>query len=115
MSFLPAASTFSARLVSSTLASKIPLNQRFFRKRLVEGNPVPSIWDLDAQACHNMQRRTPVGKDQDEYWDWRRLAHDLGDAKGILERDPDDEDLIPRGFWNRCRLWLAVIEAELWW
>jgi hypothetical protein len=115
VSSLPAPSALCARLVSSTLASKIPLNQRFFRERLIEGNLIPYIWDLDQQACRNTQRYVPKDEDADEYWDWRQLARDLGNVKGIVERDPDDEDdLIPRGFWNRCRLWLTVIEAELW-
>lgn len=115
VSLLPAPSAYSLRLVSSRLASKIPLNQRFFREQLIGGNIVPHVWDLDAQACRNMQWRTPEGEDVTEYWDWRRLAHDLSDVKGIVERDPnEDGKAIPMGFWNRCRLWLTVVETEFW-
>lgn len=115
VSLLPAPSAYSLRLVSSRLASKIPLNQQFFRQQLLGGNIVPFIWDLDAQACRNMQRRTPEGEDADEYWDWRQLAHDLSDVKGIVERGPDvNDNPIPSGLWNRCRLWLTVVETDLW-
>jgi hypothetical protein len=115
VALLPAPSAFALRLASSRLASKIPLDQRFFREQLLAGNIVPYIRDLDAQACGNVQQRTPKGKDADEYWDWRQLARDLSDAKGVVDRDPDDdEDPIPRGVWNRCRLWLTVLETELW-
>jgi hypothetical protein len=56
-----------------------------------------------------------LSENLDEHWDWRQLSRDLGNAKGILERDPDNEENpIPRGLWNRCRLWLTVIETEVW-
>jgi hypothetical protein len=57
--FLPVTSAFSLRLASSKLACQIPLNQRFFRKQLVRGQLVPHIWDLDAQACRNIQQCAP--------------------------------------------------------
>jgi len=113
--FLSATSGFSLRLASSKLACQIPLNQRFFREQLIRDQLVPHIWDLDAQACRNIQRCAPECENPDEYWDWRQLSRDLGNAKDILERDPDDEkDPIRRGLWNRCRLWLTVIETEVW-
>jgi hypothetical protein len=113
--FFPAASAFSLRPASSRLACQIPLNHHFFREQLVRGQLVPHIWNLDAQACRNIQRFMPECENPDEYWDRRQLGCDLRNAEDIVERGPDDPgDTIRVGLWIRCRLWLTVIETEVW-
>ncbi|KAF2628843.1 hypothetical protein BU25DRAFT_420777 [Macroventuria anomochaeta] len=113
VALLPTASALSLRLVSSTFATRIQLTQRFFREQLLGGNLVPYLWDLDVKACRDMQQGVPEGEDPDWYWDWRQLTRYLNDVASIVEHDPDSSG-IPRGFWNRCRLWLTVVEAEVW-
>lgn len=113
VTFLPLSSIFALRCVSSYFPTRISLNQHFFREHVLNGQLVPYLWDLDIQAFRDMQRSIPVGADPNEYWDWRRLGRYLKDVAGIVEHDPDRSD-IPRAFWNRCRLWLTVIETEFW-
>ena len=127
VSFLPIAATLSLRCCSKPLASKVPLDQAFWRDRLIAGDLVSWLWDLDANECH--------AKDRSGSWDWKQLAQTLrqakvfesalkesvagGDANGpertiidnVHENDVRMMDA-PLGLQNRCRLARLVKEIE---
>lgn len=119
VSTLPVTATLTLRCCSKSLASKVSLDQIFWRDGLIAGDLVSWLWDLDIQECH--------AKDRSGSWDWKQLAQTLrqakvfesalkesvagGDAKR-LERviidNVHDTDVkmrdAPLGLQNRCRL-----------
>ncbi|KAF1967758.1 hypothetical protein BU23DRAFT_602658 [Bimuria novae-zelandiae CBS 107.79] len=109
--FLPSASVLHLRSCSRTLRERLPLNQRFFRNGLFTGDLIPHIFDLNPDLRRMMQHRVPDGEDPNEYWDWRAIARKLVNHKAIAISDPRDTGL-PHGFWNRCRVWTLVEEAQ---
>lgn len=56
---------------------------------------VPFLWDLDVEACRNIQQRVPEGEDPDSYWDWQKLTRCIVGTASIVEYDPDQSE-IPR-------------------
>lgn len=47
VSLLPATAALSLRRCSQSLASRISLDQRFWRNALIAGDLIPWLWDLD--------------------------------------------------------------------
>ena len=127
VSFLPVTATLILRCCSKSLASKVSLDQIFWRDELIAGDLVPWLWDLDVKECH--------AQDRNGSWDWKQLAQTLRqakifesalkesaagrDANGSLRRimdDVHDSDVCmkdaPLGLQNRCRLARLVEDIE---
>ena len=73
VSFLPVTATLTVRCCSKILASKVSLDQTFWRNGLIAGDLVSWLWDLDVNECHV--------KDRSGSWDWKQLAQVLHQAK----------------------------------
>ena len=125
--FLPVTATLSVKSCSKALASKVSLDQKFWRNALITGDLVPWLWDLDVNECHT--------KDRSGNWDWKRLAQMLRHAKifeSALKQSMDGRDVdgpqrkiienihdtdismsdAPLGLKNRCRLVRLVEDIE---
>ena len=127
VSFLPVAATLTLRRCSKSLASKISLDQMFWRDGLIAGDLVPWLWDLDVKEFH--------ARDRSGRWDWKQLAQTLrqakifesalresaagGEASGpekmIIDNVHDSDVCMkdaPLGLQNRCRLARLVKDIE---
>ena len=127
VSLLPVTSTLTLRCCSKSLASKVSLDQMFWRNGLIAGGLVPWLWDLDVKECH--------AKDRSGSWDWKQLAQTLrrakifesalkesvagGEANGperMIIDNVHDTDVsmrdAPLGLQNRCRLARLVKDIE---
>lgn len=78
VSFLPVTTTLTMKYCSKCLASKVSLDQMFWRNGLIAGDLVPWLWDLDVKECHV--------KDRSGSWDWKQLAQTLPPSKDFRER-----------------------------
>lgn len=113
---LPMDAIYSLRLASLGTAYKVPLDQRFFRERLLSGELLPYIWDLRRASCLPSQCSVDIGLEQTvkgECWDWRGLAQSLTDISGLVSTSTEESGL-PRSLWNRLRIWQSVVNAEKW-
>ena len=127
VAFLPVTATLTLRCCSKSLASKLSLDQMFWRDGLIAGDLVPWLWDLDVKECH--------AKDRSGNWGWKQLAQTLRQAKifesalkesvasddangpeRMIIDDVDDTDVsmkdAPLGLQNRCRLARLVKDIE---
>ena len=126
VSFLPVTVTLTLRCCSKSLATKVSLDQMFWRDELIAGDLVPWLWDLDVKECH--------AKDRSGSWDWKQLAQTLRQAKvfesalkesvagdptrpeRIITKNVHDTDVCmrdaPLGLQNRCRLARLVKDIE---
>ena len=128
ISFLPVTATLTLRCCSKLLASKVSLDQMFWRDGLIVGDLVSWLWDLDIKECH--------AKDRSGNWDWKQLAQTLRKAKifesalkesvaggndakraeRMIIDNVHDTDVCmrdaPLGLQNRCRLAKLVKHIE---
>ena len=127
VSFLPVTATLTVRCCSKSLASKVSIDQMFWRDGLIAGDLVSWLWDLEVKECH--------AKDRSGKWDWKQLAQTLRQAKvfesalkesvaGHEVNGPErniinnvhDTDVsmrdAPLGLKNRCRLARLVKDIE---
>ena len=97
-------SVMSLRLTSRSLALKLPLDDRFWRRQLCSGSLLPYLWDLDEVQMKDRPQRTPKESPKD----WRGLVR-LFRTEECLKwgQDPSARE-IPAGLWNRCRIWSIV-------
>ena len=129
-SFLPTLAILHLHRSSTTLASKIVINQSFWRHSLVSGDLVDYLWDLDLSEC--------LQKDKTGSWDWKALAQKLKKVDFFkpalitslassendeitvalgqltLEETESETDLVdaPIGLQNRCRIIRIVKDIE---
>lgn len=125
-SFLPIPAVLSLRRSSRTLASKVLIGQPFWRDRLISGDLIDYLWDLDVQNCYQ--------RDEEGSWDWRTLAQKLAQPKILksalgksLANGEIDETTTryeqmslqetalndaPIGLQNRCRIVQIVKDIE---
>ena len=106
-SFLPTLAIIHLRQSSKILASKISINQSFWRHSLVSSDLVDYLWDLDLRECHQ--------KDKAGSWDWKALAQKLKKAEvfkpalvASLASSENDEITVALG-----RLTLGETESEI--
>jgi hypothetical protein len=92
---LQAPSTLRLRRCSKTLASRIVLDQTFWRENLTSGNLIDYLWDLDTERCrqYNLARSAENGP----FCNWRKLAQRLM-SMGIVEFSIDLHNFV---FHNR--------------
>lgn len=128
--FLQAPSTLRLRRCSRTLASRIVLDQTFWREQLTLGNLIDYLWDLDPVRCrqYDLARST----ENRPFYDWRKLAQRLMSMK-VVERTmnlhffkfpypalnalstSEVDDCLrntPIGFRNRCRIVKIIRDIE---
>ncbi len=72
VSYLPTTAVLRLRRCSTTLLAQIAIDQRFWRDRLVFGELIGWLFDLDWNQCRAKDRSDSV------MWDWKRLALLLG-------------------------------------
>jgi hypothetical protein len=96
-SFLPLSSVFTMMRSSKTIYAKMPLDQNFWRARLIAGDAVGYLWDLS---------HDPLPKEWGTVGsrDWRNLTEKLL-LTGSFEESFDDA---PIGLRNRRRIWRIV-------
>jgi hypothetical protein len=123
---LPSSAALALRRSSKTLAFKLPIDQGFCRDRLISGDLIDYLWDLDRTECYQ--------KDKEGCWDWKALAQKLKQAKilrsalgvslsgtdnvgpmTVFEQsslgETDFKDA-PGGLQNRCRIVQIVKDIE---
>jgi len=96
-------SIVSLRMCSRTLAARLYPDQQFFFQRLLHGNLVPFIWDLDKKECFTKIRPSQASAGL-ICGNWRALAKQSRKGQG-------DFSTAPIGFRNRCRIWRIIEEA----
>lgn len=102
-SYLPARSVIALNRSSKALAQKVPLDDPFWRRSLMNGTLLPHIWDLNGEDLSESAHETTRN--------WNRVAQLLSQRKfPISGLDPRLRD-IPDALWNRCRIWSIVEEA----
>ena len=125
-SFLPFSAVLNLHRSSKTLALKLPIDQSLCRDRLISGDLIDYLWDLDTAECFK--------KDKEGSWDWKALVQKLKQAKilktalgvsltrtmmgldmTVFEQscleETDFEDA-PIGLQNRCRIARIVKDIE---
>lgn len=101
--YLPASSAIKLHRVSRTIALKTPLDNSFWRKSLLDGSLLPHIWDLEKKELGQPALEASC--------DWRSVAKLLSMKRFPLSGQDPRLNGIPKGFWNRCRIWSIMEEA----
>lgn len=129
--YLPATASIRLHRCSKTLASRIALDQNFWRHKLLFGYLVGYLWDLNIRFYYQLVRQSGQGLATPEDWDWKRLAKNLmrerlmrsdvaylgslpSGQSGSQIVDIDEEvDMIrgPLGMLNRQRIWRMIQEV----
>ncbi|KAF1934963.1 hypothetical protein EJ02DRAFT_471526 [Clathrospora elynae] len=112
--YLPVRSVISLHRTSKALATKIPLDNAFWRNSLRDGGLHPHIWDLDTNLIEQRLLQADLAPlDPTASCDWKAAAQLLATKRfPISGRDARLAD-VPNGFWNRCRIWATIEEALL--
>ncbi|KAH6614020.1 hypothetical protein C7974DRAFT_69037 [Boeremia exigua] len=102
----------SLHRTSKTLATKVPLDNNFWRASILSGNGLPILWDLDVrELSKRYQESFKASVEADAMWDWRGVGQLLATKQfPVKSSDPWIADL-PNGFWNRRRIWSIVEQA----
>ncbi|KAF2027695.1 hypothetical protein EK21DRAFT_71444 [Setomelanomma holmii] len=109
-SYLPPQSVIKLHRTSSLMASKIPLENAFWRDSLRGGCLHPHIWDLDIKQIEALRQESNITFSA-AGWDWRSVAKLLAMKQfPVTGRDLRLEKM-PLGLWNRCRIWSIIEEA----
>lgn len=110
--YLSANAALSLHLTSKTLATKVPLDNNFWRESIMSGSALPVLWDLDVRELGRRRQdllENPRGADVT--WDWRAVGQLLATKRFPLKSsDPRIVDL-PNGLWNRRRIWTIIEQA----
>lgn len=97
----------SLRQASRSLALKVPLDGRFWRRHLCSGSLLPYLWDLDEEQLKQLLQHTPTELPRD----WRGLARLFRTEECLKWGQEPLSGEIPGGLWNRCRIWSIIEEA----
>ena len=110
--YLSANAALSLHLTSKTLATKVPLDNNFWRESIMSGSALPVLWDLDVEELgKRRQNLADNPRSADAAWDWRAVGQLLATKRYPLKSsDPCYADL-PNGLWNRQRIWSIVEQA----
>lgn len=109
--FLPSQSVIKLHRASKTMATKVQLDNAFWRNSLRTGCLHAHIWDIDTRRIETLRQESNIIFST-EGWDWRSVAKLLATKKvPISGRDPRLDDM-PPGLWNRSRIW-AIVERAL--
>ncbi len=110
--YLSAYAALSLHQSSKTLASKVPMDNNFWRGSILSGNAIPILWDLDLKELdmrNQYEQNNP--RHTDALWNWRAVGRFLATKQFPLQSsDPLIVDL-PNGLWNRRRIWSIVEQA----
>ena len=125
VSFLPAIPALRLRRCSSTLYTKISLDQKFWFDHLISGDLVEYLWDLNAETLYEKLKQGS--------WDWKQLAQLFFHAEiiesALAKSLRGEEDCwttafekasmhktkfrdAPIGLQNRCRIMKVVRDIE---
>ncbi|KAJ8116451.1 hypothetical protein OPT61_g2139 [Boeremia exigua] len=110
--YLSAYATLSLHRSSKTLASKVQLDNNFWRRSILSGNAIPILWDIDMKELSRARRCAgDPSRDLSAHWDWRAVGRLLATKHFPLQSsDPRVADF-PNGLWNRRRIWSIVEQA----
>ncbi|KAF2645199.1 hypothetical protein P280DRAFT_513116 [Massarina eburnea CBS 473.64] len=105
---LPPHLIMSLRQSSRTLAQKIPLDDRFWRRRLCDGSLLRYVWDIDERQVKQLLRNTTGGRGGG----WSNLVRNLQLEVAYItdQHSGGSEDFIV-GLWNRRRIWRIIEDA----
>jgi hypothetical protein len=108
--YLPTDSVIKLRRTSKTMATKLPLDNTFWRDSLRTGSLHPHIWGLDTKGIETLRKGSNITFSAMD-WDWKTVAKLLTTKQfPAAGCDPRLEDM-PLGLWNRCRIWSIVERA----
>lgn len=110
---LPTPSILALRQCSKTLASRLLLDQQFWRTQLLRGNLVPYLWDLGGLDTSLQARREQDGEKngrpiEGDGWNWKGPARELARIDALMKADEVPVTSVPWGLRNRCRIWKMV-------
>ncbi|KZM25851.1 hypothetical protein ST47_g2864 [Ascochyta rabiei] len=110
--YLPAHSALALHQTSKTLASKLILDNNFWRRSIMSGTALPYLWDLNTNELEKLHRER-IGKSSrpDATWDWKAIGQLLATKYFALNSSDPRTSSLPNGLWNRRRIWSIVEEA----
>lgn len=110
--YLPAHSVIALHDTSRALAYKIRLDDRFWRTQLLSGSLIPQIWDINPRELEVLQDEWKKAVPTDSArWNWRSLIRILKKTRIPIAHRETLLENIPKGYWNRCRIWNIMNEA----
>ncbi|KAH6679599.1 hypothetical protein B0J14DRAFT_581162 [Halenospora varia] len=114
--FHSAASIFSLRKCSKTLASRLILDQNFWCQQLLSGSLIPQLWGVDGDYLikgfkYIIDVKYDREKDNTEC-DWKALATQFARIDNVM-MGREEMKAIPIGLANRFRLWRIIEEAMI--
>lgn len=111
-SHLTAYSALALRQTSRTLATKVPLDNNFWRNSILGGNALPYLWDLDVYELEKRrQEHSGSSPSLDATWDWKAVGQLLAAKQFPLNSSDQRIVDLPNGLWNRQRIWSIIEEA----
>lgn len=107
---LPPQSVISLHGASKALATKLPLDNAFWRAQLCKGNLHPHLWDFDPDRIEGLRKDSSIPFSTTDR-DWKNVAKLLARKRFPVAQLDSRLDGFPPGLWNRCRIWIIVEEA----
>lgn len=105
-------SALALHRTSRMLATKVPMDNHFWRTTIMNGTALPYLWDLDSEVLEmHLERHLAASTDPDAMWNWKSVGQLL--AKKVFPLKSPDHRLVdlPNGIWNRRRIWSIIEEA----
>lgn len=109
-SYLEPQSVIKLHRTSQLMASKVLLDNSFWRDSLRGGSLHPHIWDLDTQLIETLRDESNITFSATG-WDWRSVAKLLAMKQFPVTGRDSRLDSMPLGLWNRCRIWSIIEDA----
>jgi hypothetical protein len=105
---------FALHCASRTLATKVPMDNHFWRTTILNGTALPYLWDVDMKELEvQLHKHLAASTDPSSMWDWKSIGQLLARKRYPLKSpDPRIVDL-PNGLWNRRRIWSIVEQAYI--
>lgn len=97
---------------SITLATKVPMDNHYWRSTILNGAALPYLWDFSMRELElNLQRHLAAATDASSMWDWKSVGELLARKRFPLKSSDLQIADLPSGLWNRRRIWAIVEEA----
>lgn len=107
-------SALALHRASRTLATKVPMDNHFWRNTILNGAALPYLWDVNKRELEiRLQKQLAASREPSSMWNWKSVGELLARKRFPLKSSDSRIVDLPNGLWNRKRIWSIFEEAYI--